>query len=382
MSGSRLLCFSMPGDSELGDRQVLALSGVAGSNDGRRTPSATGRRHRPVAVKHGGARIAIQCKARSGGGSVTTKQIQQFAGAAPAAVFAERWMVAEAHRSAATEDAAAVAAVTFVDFEAALADALEDAQEQAATEPDPRTAMQQEAVAACVQALRAVLPEHRDRWLGSNPADWMPRDAARATLVLPCGTGKTRVSMRIMSELSGPGDLGVVLVPSIALIAQVRREYLSHIVRPVRTLAVCSDATAGHVNIERDPDLAADPTRDTGQIRAADVGCQVAQSAKAVADWLHAGADSTDLRIIFSTYQSAHHTADALLAKHQFGAGPDFGRGAPDGPGAAGEESATSGAAAGVHAVSRPGGVSGSVPAVPDGDAPRLRCEQREGRPS
>ena len=44
----------------------------------------------------------------------------------------------------------------------------------------------------------------------------------------------------------------------------------------------------------------------------------MAQSAEAVADWLHAGADSTDLRIIFSTYQSAHHTADALLAKHQF----------------------------------------------------------------
>ena len=124
--------------------------------------------------------------------------------------------------------------------------------------------------------------------------------------------------MRIMSELSGPGDLGVVLVPSIALIAQVRREYLSHIGRPVRTLAVCSDATAGHVDIERDPDLAADPTRDTGQVRAADVGCQVAQSAEAVADWLRAGADSTDLRIIFSTYQSAHHTADALLAERQF----------------------------------------------------------------
>ena len=58
-----------------------------------------------VAVKHDGSRIAIQCKARSGGGSVTTKQVQQFAGAAPASVFAERWFVAEAHRSTATEDA-------------------------------------------------------------------------------------------------------------------------------------------------------------------------------------------------------------------------------------------------------------------------------------
>ncbi len=273
-----------------------------------------------VAVKHDGSRVAIQCKARSGDGAVTTKQVQQFAGAAPSSVFAERWMVAEARRSAATEDAAAVAEVTFIDFEAALAEALADARERerASTEPDPRTAMQQEAVAACVQALRAGLAEHRDRWLGRNPADWMPRDPARATLVLPCGTGKTRVSMRIMSELSGPGDLGVVLVPSIALIAQVRREYLSHIGRPVRTLAVCSDATAGHVDVERDPDLAADPTRDAGQVRAADVGCRVSQSAEAVADWLRAGVDSTDLHIIFSTYQSAHHTADALLAERQF----------------------------------------------------------------
>ena len=227
-----------------------------------------------VAVKRDGSRIAIQCKARSGDGSVTTRHVQQFAGAAPSPVFAERWFVAEAHRSAATEDAASLADVTFVDFEAALADAREAARERAWSETDPRTAMQQEAVAECVKALRAGLDEHRERWLGDDPANWMPPKAARATLVLPCGTGKTRVSMQIMSELSEPGDLGVVLVPSIALIAQVRREYLSHIDRPVRTLAVCSDATAGHVDVERDPNLAADPTRDTGQVRAVDVGCR------------------------------------------------------------------------------------------------------------
>ncbi len=271
-----------------------------------------------VAVKRDGSCVAMQCKARSGDGSVTTKQVQQLAGAAPASVFTERWMVAEARRSAATEDAAAVADVTFIDFEAALAEARDSAREHSATEPDPRTAMQDEAVAACVLALRAGLPEHRDRWRGSNPADWMPHDPARVTLVLPCGTGKTRVSMRILSESSEPGHLGVVLVPSIALIAQVRREYLSHIGRPVRTLAVCSDTTAGHVDIERDPNLAADPTRDTGQVRVAEVGCRVAQNAGAVAEWLRAGLDSTDLRIIFSTYQSAHHTADALLAEQQF----------------------------------------------------------------
>ena len=235
-------------------------------------------------------------------------------------MFAERWFVAEANRSEATTDAAAVADVTFVDFWGALNDARDDALEkqQRSTEPDPRTGMQQEAVAACVDVLRNGLPEHRDRWQGKSPTEWMPRDASRATLVLPCGTGKTRVSMQIMSALSKPRDIGVVLVPSIALITQVRREYLANIGRRVRTLAVCSDTTAGHVDVERDPDLAADPTRDTGQVRASDVGCQVAQNAEAVANWLRAGGGSDDLYIIFSTYQSAHHTAEALKSERRF----------------------------------------------------------------
>lgn len=271
-----------------------------------------------VAAKHDGSRVAIQCKARTGDGSVTIKEVQQFAGAAPAALFAERWFVAEARRSNATDDAAAVSDVTFMDFEAALADTLADARERQRTEPDPRTAMQQRAVAACVKTLQDGLLEHRERWLGTRPADWMPHDATRATLVLPCGTGKTRVSMQVMSELAEPGDLGVVLVPSIALITQVRREYLAHIGRPVCTLAVCSDTTAGHIDVERDPDLAADPTRDTGQVHAADVGCRVAQSMEAVASWLRSSAASQDLRVIFSTYQSAHHTADALQRERQY----------------------------------------------------------------
>ena len=36
-----------------------------------------------VAVKHDGSRVAIQCKARSGDGSVTPTQVQNFGGAAP-----------------------------------------------------------------------------------------------------------------------------------------------------------------------------------------------------------------------------------------------------------------------------------------------------------
>ena len=58
-------------------------------------------------------------------------------------------------------------------------------------------------------------------------------------------------------------------MPSIAVIVQVRREYLSHLDRPVRALAVCSDETAGHVDVERDPDLAADANTKASRTLAA-----------------------------------------------------------------------------------------------------------------
>ena len=38
----------------------------------------------------------------------------------------------------------------------------------------------------------------------------------------------------------------MVLCPSIALVAQIRREYLLNSEGPVRALAVCSDETAGY----------------------------------------------------------------------------------------------------------------------------------------
>ena len=43
-----------------------------------------------------------------------------------------------------------------------------------------------------------------------------------------------------------PGELSIVLCPSIALVAQIRREYLQHTETDIRALAVCSDETAGY----------------------------------------------------------------------------------------------------------------------------------------
>lgn len=262
-----------------------------------------------VAEKTDGSLAAIQCKFYRNA-SVTPKQVREFAGAASGDVFAERWFIVKATLPETVRKEADRLRVRFPDVDEACASLLESTTNE--EENDPRGPMQDEAVAACVRVLRQGLPEHSDVWLGKR-TDWMPVAASRATLVLPCGTGKTRVSMRVMSELCSGTDLGLVLVPSIALVAQVRQEYLSNISRTARALAVCSDKTAGHVRGDEEPSLDADPTLDTGHVRASDLGCRVEQDARKIAAWIREG-DSKEgmLSIIFSTYQSAHEVAEAL----------------------------------------------------------------------
>lgn len=262
-----------------------------------------------VAEKTDGSLAAIQCKFYRNA-SVTPKQVREFAGAASGDVFAERWFIAKATISETVRKEADRLRVRFPDVDEACADLIESMAKE--EDDDPRQPMQDEAVTACVRVLRQALPEHSDVWLGKRE-DWMPAVAGRATLVLPCGTGKTRVSMRVMSELSSSTDLGLVLVPSIALVAQVRQEYLTNISRPARALAVCSDKTAGHVLGDEEPSLDTDPTLDTGHVRASDLGCRVEQDAGRIAEWVReAEGKKGMLSIIFSTYQSAHEVSEAL----------------------------------------------------------------------
>lgn len=64
-------------------------------------------------------------------------------------------------------------------------------------------------------------------------------DAGRATLVMPCGTGKTLVALEIMSSHHGPV---VVFVPTVALVEQMATMIAARrICRPV--VAVCDDPT-------------------------------------------------------------------------------------------------------------------------------------------
>ena len=272
-----------------------------------------------VAEKTDGDLVAIQCKARSSG-KVTPTAIQKFAGKANPRIFHERWLVATTELTSGNEHALRECEVIWKN---ALIELRHAGGESTITEDsDPRTPMQNEAVRDCVAVLRQPPSELLDLWREKGAAlGYLPAQVGRAKLILPCGTGKTRVSMRIVNELCPDGTLAVVLVPSIALIGQVRRAYLDGLRaadRATTTIAVCSDKTANAVRPTEEEKAVADVTRDTGHTLAIEISCKVASDADTVVEFLSKHAGSERLAVIFSTYQSAHHVASALTTAERY----------------------------------------------------------------
>ena len=167
-----------------------------------------------------------------------------------------------------------------------------------------KTCMQNEAVAESVRILR----EHTQSESGGLPAG-----QARGKIILPCGTGKTRISLRIIEELTPPGELSIVLCPSIALVAQIRREYLQNAEGEFRALAVCSDDTAGYdTSKEGARNATLDPTVDNSNVSASEVKGKVTTNSVEIARWILDGQNDSRISVIFGTYQSGHRVADAL----------------------------------------------------------------------
>ena len=270
-----------------------------------------------IAEKTDGRRVAIQCKALSDG-NVTTTMIQKFAGKANK--LDERWLVTTAQQTFANARTLQECNVLWKDALAELPHALVDRDSSTGDSADPRTAMQNEAVGECIRSLKNPPPELLAKWREEGSGvPYLPENVGRTKLTLPCGTGKTRVSMRIVEELCSDGDLAVVLVPSIALIGQVRLAYLQGLraaKRDTVSIAVCSDKTAGMVKSEEKP--GDDPTSDTGHTHAVEVGCRVAESPEAVEAFLEGDCRPDCLNLIFSTYQSGHHVAETLRKTERY----------------------------------------------------------------
>ena len=67
----------------------------------------------------------------------------------------------------------------------------------------------------------------------------------RGQLILPCGTGKTAVTLWIAERMVSLGGRVLYLVPSIALMAQTMREWSAQRRLSLRYMGICSDTRAG-----------------------------------------------------------------------------------------------------------------------------------------
>ena len=126
----------------------------------------------------------------------------------------------------------------------------------------------------------------------------------RGKLVMACGSGKTFTSLRIAETLLSEGGHPTVLfaAPSIALVGQARREWLTHCVDPLSTIVVCSSKAEGRP-VSRD---------EAADISAHELSCRVTTDPSEIAEFMRVPKRCA----VFCTYQSLARVAEAQ-AHHQ-----------------------------------------------------------------
>lgn len=117
----------------------------------------------------------------------------------------------------------------------------------------------------------------------------------RVTVALPCGTGKTLLGQRLAQHLGRHGRSAIlVLVPSVALLAQTMRAWVRHSPRPLTVFVLCHDRS----------------------VSSAELHVPVSTSAAALACWVYREQQRicrpTDPQVVvFATYQSSPRIAEA-----------------------------------------------------------------------
>ena len=179
-----------------------------------------------VAVQTDGTVVAIQCKCYAEDAVIGKGQIDSFLAESARPAFELRWIVSTCRWNAAAERAIAgreprIASIDFLDF---LDLEVRELQRPAeARHPKP---LQQQAIDAAYDGLATQ---------GND----------RGKLVMACGTGKTFTALRLAERLVPDDGRVLFAAPTIALVSQARREWLTHAARPMTAMVVCSDATAG-----------------------------------------------------------------------------------------------------------------------------------------
>ena len=223
-----------------------------------------------VARLHGGEWVAIQCKFYAEHRRISRNDIDRFLAESGREPFVKRWMVVTCPWGRGAEQAVAgkllvpVHRIDFMDY--ADRQVLEVAKPSIPLVLDGKRL---EAVEAVVDGLET---QRHDR----------------GKLIMACGTGKTFVSLKVAERLVPDRGRVLFAAPSIALVSQARNAWLTHTDRPMRSLVVCSDASAGGSG-----------ESDKAGIDA--LVCPVTTDPEKIAAHLQ---DGDGVRAVFSTYQS------------------------------------------------------------------------------
>ena len=260
--------------------------------------------------------VAIQCKSRKlddqgHGRPISKRELDSFVATSSASHWQERWLVVNGAVEP-TGNATAMVLdnpVTLINLEK---DLVQQQYVLSQSEPEPcphcenesglqtRDCMQNEAINKSVCLLK-------------KQAQTTGNGRARGRIILPCGTGKSRIALRIIEELTEPGQVSAILCPSIALVAQLRWDFLVHRRKRFHVLAVCSDQSVTVAYRKKETSLANEPTADIGSATADEIKGIVTTDPQQIGDWIDRVKESgKHFGVIFGTYQSSHRIADAL----------------------------------------------------------------------
>lgn len=142
-----------------------------------------------------------------------------------------------------------------------------------------------------LQAKKALRP-HQQQALEAVTAGFAEHD--RGKLIMACGTGKTFTALKIAEHLAGKGKQVLVLVPSLALIAQTVREWTNDTTTELRSFAVCSDAQVGKRRVSN---------TDIAEIEAHELDFPATTNPTKLTERASVP-DSERMTVVFSTYQS------------------------------------------------------------------------------
>jgi predicted helicase len=137
-------------------------------------------------------------------------------------------------------------------------------------------------------------------------------EADRGKLIMACGTGKTFTALKIAEKLA-PNGYVLFLVPSLSLMSQTLREWTAESVRPIHSLAVCSDTSIGKRNEKSDDDKGDITTYDLA-FPATTSAPQIVSQYQAIHRMAEKKKTPGQMTVVFSTYQSIEAVSEAQKA--------------------------------------------------------------------